>query len=243
MNRLEAQLPQLTETATAVVRTQALTKRLDRRLVLRGVQLEVAHGEFLAILGANGAGKTTLLKILATLMPRTSGKLELFGRDIVGSDIDARARIGLIGHQSMVYRDLSAIENLELFGKLYHLDHLADRCHDMLDRVGLALRANDPVGTFSRGMAQRIAIARALLHDPELILADEPFTGLDPASEQAIEQLFGELTGGGKTVVMVNHNIEQSLRLASRAIVLRGGVVVVDEPTYRIYPREVISEL
>lgn len=228
---------------TPVVKASRLAKWIDERPVLRGVDLEVNAGEFVALLGANGAGKSTLLKILATLSPVSAGKLELFGRIVKGSDARTRARIGMVGHQSMLYRDLSAWENLEFFAKLYGVKDVEARCHRLLKMVGLLDRANDPVKTFSRGMTQRVSIARALLHDPELILADEPFAGLDPGSAAGIERLFNELNLSGKTIVLVNHDIEQSLRVAGRAVVLRDGNVVVDEPTFRLYAREVLSEV
>ncbi len=225
------------------VRVSKLTKTLDERAVLRGIELEIGAGEYVALLGANGAGKSTLLKILATLMPPTDGVIELFGRSLSRSSVALRGRIGLIGHQSMLYRDLSARENLEFFAKLYELKDPIRKAERMLRVVGLVERADDPVKNFSRGMTQRISIARALIHDPDLILADEPFAGLDAPSIEALEDLFHRLSMAGKTIVLVNHDIEQTLRLAERAIVLRQGKIVLDQPTHRLYAREVLSEV
>jgi heme exporter protein A len=154
-----------------------------------------------------------------------------------------RQRIGLIGHQPMLYRDLSADENLSFFAKLYGIANPDAKVAQMLQVTGLGDRAGEPVRNFSRGMVQRVAIARALLHDPELLLADEPFDGLDAPSADSLERLLAELGETGKTIVLVNHDIEQSLRLADRAIVLRGGRVVVDQPTHRLYARELLSEV
>jgi heme exporter protein A len=154
-----------------------------------------------------------------------------------------RAKIGLIAHTSMLYRDLSAKENLLFFAKLYEVKEPEDRVVRMLRMVGLTDRANDPVKNFSRGMTQRASIARALLHDPELILADEPFAGLDAPSTTALEGLLSRLNAVGKTIVLVNHDIEQTLRLAERAIVLRQGKIALDQPTHRLYAREVLSEV
>jgi ABC-type multidrug transport system ATPase subunit len=228
------------------VRTIDLVKSIDERPVLRGISLAIAAGEYVAVLGANGAGKSTLLRVLATLTPPTGGRVELFGQATEVGGAGLRARIGLIAHQSMLYRDLSAIDNLVFFARLYGLGAAAarDRAGEMLATVGLAHRAADPVKAFSRGMVQRLAIARALLHDPDLLLADEPFAGLDAPSTASLEDLLARLNGDGrKTVVLVNHDVDQSLRLASRAVVLRGGRVALDESTCRLYPREVLSEV
>jgi heme exporter protein A len=225
------------------VHVNNLTRTLDERPILRGVNLDIERGEYVAMIGANGAGKSTLLKILATLMPPTSGSIELFGQPLTRNAVALRSRIGLIGHQSMLYRDLSAAENLAFFAKLYGVSEPHRRAQRMLRMVGLSDRANDPVKNFSRGMIQRISIARALLHDPDLILADEPFAGLDAPSTQSLENLLHRLRDAGRTIVLVNHDIDQTLRIAERVIVLRQGQVVVDQPTHRLYVREVLSEV
>jgi heme exporter protein A len=233
----------VTETTASVVRTLSLCKSIDERLILRDVSLNVAAGELVALLGANGTGKSTLLKILSTLVPASSGQVELFGRTASTTSAELRRRIGLIGHQSMLYRDLSAGENLEFFAQLYDVENPSARAKEMLRMIGLSERSGDTVRTFSRGMVQRVAIARALLHDPELLLADEPFAGLDAPSIDALEHLLSDLKESGKTIILVNHDIEQSLRIADHAIVLRGGRVVIDQPTHRLYEREVLSEV
>ncbi|HVT90763.1 MAG TPA: ABC transporter ATP-binding protein [Tepidisphaeraceae bacterium] len=229
--------------ASPAVRIEKLSKWLDDRAILQNVDLRIGKGEYLAIIGANGAGKSTLLKILATLIPPTSGTIELFGKQLTRATVTLRTKIGLIGHQSMLYRDLSARENLNFFAQLYGISDPTDRADRMLRMIGLLDRANDPVKNFSRGMVQRVSIARALLHGPELILADEPFDGLDAPSVVALEELFAKLSASGKTIVLVNHDIEQTLRLAERAIVLRGGNVAIDQPTHRLYARELLSEV
>jgi heme exporter protein A len=229
--------------AAPVVRTMSVSKSIDGRTILRDVSVQIAGGQLVALLGANGTGKSTLLKILATLVPPSSGRIELFGQIASATSVDLRRRIGLIGHQSMLYRDLSARENLEFFARLYDVADPAAQAKKMLDMIGLAERSVDPVRNFSRGMVQRVSIARALLHDPELILADEPFAGLDAPSIDALEHLLASLNEVGKTILLVNHDIEQSLRLADHAIVLRGGQVVIDQPTHRLYEREILSEV
>ena len=216
------------------VRAAGLGKSIEERAILRGIGLEIKSGEFVALLGANGAGKSTLLKILATLMPATEGTLELFGINAHGGGgggaAKVRAKIGLIGHQTMLYHDLSARENLEFFGRLYGVQNVTARAKELLTKLGLANRAGDAVKGFSRGMAQRVGIARALMHDPELLLADEPFAGLDAPSSAMLERVLADLHGTGKTIVLTNHDIGQSLKLAQRVVVLKRGAKVIDTP-------------
>jgi heme exporter protein A len=245
VTQVATQSPDIATTAEGkvAVETVHLAKSIDGRAILRDVNLRVEAGAFVAVLGANGSGKTTLLKILSTLSAPSGGELKLFGEIASGGNVALRRRIGMIGHQSMLYRDLSPRENLEFFARLYALENPVRSAKQMIQMIGLAERANDPVRNFSRGMTQRVAIARALLHDPDLILADEPFAGLDAPSIEALEQLLAQLGDAGKTIILVNHDIEQSLRVAEHAVVLRGGKIVVDQPTHRLYEREVRSEV
>ena len=226
-----------------VISAQGLCKSMDDRTVLCDITVRVQAGAFVALLGANGAGKSTLLKLLATLTWADAGELQLFGRPAREDPSAHRARIGLIGHQPMLYRDLSARENLELFGKLYGLANVAQRAAELLDTVGLCDRADDPVKAFSRGMMQRVAIARALMHDPELILADEPFSGLDNPSSQTMERMLGMLHRDGRTIVLVNHDVQQSLRLAQRVVVLHQGRIVMDQSSDTLTAPAVLAEV
>ncbi len=228
------------------VRAVDLGLRIEERGILRAVGLEIAAGEFVALLGANGAGKSTLLKILATLVGATSGTLELFGIAVKGglsggAGARIRGRIGLIGHQTMLYHDLSALENLEFFGRLYGVNNARGRALELLGELGLAGRARDAVKSFSRGMAQRVAIARALLHDPDLLLADEPFAGLDAPSAALLEKTLTGLHAKGKTIVLANHDLRQSLGLARRAVVLARGVKVLDAAAGDLDPEQVLA--
>lgn len=233
----------VTDTAGFAVRIDRLSKRFDERWVLREICLDVPAGSYLTLLGANGAGKSTLLHTLAMLNPPTSGELTLFGESANRPNPRLRARIGVIGHQPMLYRDLSATENLIFFGKLYAVSRPAQRAADLLERVGLADRATSIVKTFSRGMVQRLSIARALMHAPDLMLADEPFSGLDVPSVQAVSELLGELNADGKTVILTNHDVRQSLELARRVVVLRRGSIVCDQQTSLADPDEVTREV
>jgi heme exporter protein A len=247
MSAIPAQLAGLhvaTEVLPPAVRALGIGKRIDDRAILSDVSLDVREGRFIALLGANGAGKTTLLKVLATLTPATEGRLELFGTAVgVRNAKAARASIGLIGHQSMLYGDLTARENLEFYGKLYGLEDPHARADALLDALGLIDRANDPVRTFSRGMTQRVAVARALVHRPKLLLADEPFDGLDAPSVADLEDLLKQLHDAGRTIIMTNHDIAQSLRLAERAVVLRQGRVVIDRPAQSLDVGSVLGEM
>ena len=225
------------------ISAQGLCKSMDDRPVLCDITVKVQAGAFVALLGANGAGKSTLLKLLATLTWADAGELQLFGRSAKDDPSAHRSRIGLIGHQPMLYRDLSARENLELFGKLYGLANVAQRAAELLDTVGLSHRSQDPVKAFSRGMMQRVAIARALMHDPELILADEPFSGLDNPSSQTMERMLGMLHRDGRTIVLVNHDVQQSLRLAQRVVVLHQGRLVMDQSSENLTAPAVLAEV
>jgi ABC-type multidrug transport system ATPase subunit len=229
--------------ASSVIHAAGLVKTLDDRPILNGLNFSVFPGEYVVILGVNGAGKTTLLKMLSTLAAPTAGELRLFGLAVPKFASAARARLGLIGHQSMLYRDLTARENLELFAKLYGVSDPAGRAEDLLRIVGLTARADDPVKVFSRGMTQRISIARALVHEPDLLLADEPFAGLDVPGTAAIERLLSALHRAGKTIVMVNHDVSQSLRLGERILVLRDGLLAADRRAAEIDAGDVLAEM
>lgn len=249
MTALAVQLHQATSSASAVGQTAGhvvaagLGKEIDERQVLRDVSFTIPQGRYVALLGANGAGKSTLLKILATLTPATSGQLTLFGKNLTQSLNAVRARIGLIGHQSMLYHDLSARENLEFFGRLYGVKNVTERALELLGTLGLAHRAEDCVKTFSRGMTQRVSIARSLMHNPDLLLADEPFAGLDAPSVAAAEEVLAGLHAAGKTIILANHDIRQSLRLAEQAIVLRQGRKVIGAATNALDADQVLQEM
>src|SRR5262245_20433498 len=156
-----------------------IRKTVGHFAALNGVTLQIRRGEFVGLFGRNGAGKTTFLKIVATLMRPTRGVLRIEGIDVREKPEDARRHIGFLSHNTFIYRDLSALENLKFFCRLYSVDDSDERIMQLLKRVGLERRANDAVRSFSRGLHQRVGIARVLLHNPSLILLDEPYTGLD----------------------------------------------------------------
>lgn len=227
----------------AAVWSSGLSLRLDDREILSNICLNVPRGQTVAILGANGAGKSTLLRVLALLAPRSAGELELFGQAVTPGATGIRLRIGVIAHQPMLYCDLSARENLLFFGQLYDVADAKGRSDEMLELVGLSHRADDAVKKLSRGMTQRVSIARALMHNPDLLLADEPFDGLDAPSVGVMETLLGRLSEAGKTVMLVNHNVPQSLRLADTVIVLRQGRVALTGPADESGQEAVLKEM
>jgi heme exporter protein A len=196
---------------------------------LAGITMDLRRGEFLALFGRNGAGKTTFLKIAATLMRPSQGKVKVEGFDIREEPERARSKIGFLSHNTYIYRDLSPIENLRFFGRLYGVVDAEQRIPLILDRVGLRRRSNDPVRSFSRGLQQRIGIARVLLHQPSLILLDEPYTGLDANAVLTLDQLLDEAVQQGNTVILTTHDLNQGLRAATKAAIIDRGKLVFME--------------
>jgi heme exporter protein A len=203
-----------------------LTRRFGARTALDGVDLTVRRGEPVALFGVNGAGKTTLLRLLSGGLKPTSGTLAIDGEDPRRAPDRARGRIGLLSHQTLLYDDLSARENLEFFARLHGLAEPAARSEAMLEQVGLADRAEEPVRGFSRGMQQRVALARALLHAPSLLLLDEPSSGLDVRSSSRLREALRDAASRGATWVIATHDVEEGLALCPRWIALRGGRVI-----------------
>ncbi|HEX2189621.1 MAG TPA: heme ABC exporter ATP-binding protein CcmA [Longimicrobiaceae bacterium] len=197
---------------------------------VRRADFALGAGEFLALFGPNGAGKTTLLKMLAGLVRPTRGEVRVAGEAVAGGDGAWRRGIGVLSHQTFLYAGLSAAENLEFYGRLYGLDRLRERVGEALEGVGLWERRGDRVRGFSRGMQQRLALARTLLHDPRLVLLDEPYTGLDPHAAAMLNGVLERLRDGERTVVLVTHNLSQGLELATRVVVQAGGRWISDEP-------------
>jgi heme exporter protein A len=214
-----------------VVVAQEITRLYGPRRALAGVDLTIRTGDFLTLFGPNGAGKTTLLKAIAMLIRPTSGTLSLFGLDSGRWTDRVKRRIGLIGHAGFAYDGLTGRDNLKFYGRLYDVDHRVDRADELLRQVGLQDRADDAVRTYSRGMRQRLAIARALIHDPALVLLDEPYTGLDQHASSMLRSLLDQVRGRGRSVVMVTHQLAEGLRLSNRIAIMARGRIVLERPT------------
>lgn len=206
-----------------VVRT--LSKQFGSRKAVDRVSFELPQGAFLSVFGPNGAGKTTLLRMLATLARPTSGEITIGGIDVREEPEEARASIGLISHEAMLYPDLTAEENLVFYGELYGVEDPKRRAVELLDAVGLKHRRLDVVRTFSRGMTQRVAIARALVNDPSVVLLDEPYAGLDPHAVEVFDELI-ESVRQDRTFIMVSHDLEKGLSLCTHTLLLAKGRVV-----------------
>lgn len=206
----------------SVLKTTDLTKSFGTRKAVNKVSFDLPEGSFLSIFGPNGAGKTTLLRMLTTLTRPTSGTIEVLGLDAKEKTELIRNNIGFISHNSMLYPDLTAEENLALVAGLYGVENPGDRVTEMLEAVELAHRRFDPVKTFSRGMVQRLSIARALIHDPGVIFLDEPYSGLDPRATHVFDNLIAEIRKG-RTLVMVSHDLEKGFSLCTHAYVMNKG--------------------
>ena len=209
---------------------------------LRGIDFEIKPGEYAALLGVNGAGKTTLIRILSTLTKPSSGNATIAGFDIRKNPNPIREQIGVMSHSTFLYGDLSAEENLHFYGKMYGVSQLPPRIDELLERVNLDARRHDLARTFSRGMQQRLSLARAILHRPQVLLLDEPFTGLDVNATALVTELLQQFITKGITVLLTTHDIDYALQHAQRVLVLRDGLIAAASATTQI-SREQISRL
>ncbi len=208
-----------------MIKIQGLIKHYGSNVVLRGAEMRVAPGEFVTLVGPNGAGKTTLLRIVATLLKPTNGQVLVGGWPLPAHADKVRRYIGLVSHHALLYGDLSAAENLAFYARLYQLDNREERILDALRTVGLAARQRDPVRSFSRGMVQRLTIARATLHEPDVLLLDEPYTGLDQQATQLLDDLLKQESERGRTIFMITHDLARGLNLCHRIAILSRGKI------------------
>ncbi len=211
-----------------MIQIQSLVKSFGHTYALRDVHLEVPKAEFLTIVGPNGAGKTTLLRILATLLKPTNGLVRIDGLDLASGSAEIRRRIGFVSHQSLIYGNLTVEENLRFYGRIYEVPALEERVEMLLHLVGLEARHRDPARALSRGMQQRLAIARAIIHQPSVMLLDEPYTGLDQQATEMLRQLLQTISAESRTVIMTTHNLERAVELCDRLAILARGRVVYE---------------
>jgi heme exporter protein A len=208
-----------------MITVKKLVKRFGLKTVLRGVDFEVQPGEFVALLGPNGAGKTTFLRILASLSRPSLGDVKIAGYKLPNEAAQVRARLGVVSHLPLLYGDLTAEENLRFYARMYNVPNYELRVTEVLDMVGLGARRRDLVRTFSRGMQQRLAIGRAVLHDPDVVLFDEPYTGLDQDASSMLDEVLKTVAAKGRTVVMTSHDLARAEDLATRFDILTRGVI------------------
>jgi heme exporter protein A len=214
-----------------MIELTALTKTFARVPVLRSISFKVEAGEFVALVGPNGAGKTTLLRIVASLAQPTFGRVTVNGYELPSQADDVRRMLGVVSHHPLLYGDLTADENLRFYAEMYSVPNQSARISEVLEQVGLIKRRKDLVRTFSRGMAQRLAIGRAILHDPQIMLLDEPHTGLDQDASAMLDSVLKTVAIQGRTVLMISHDLPHALALASKVAVLSRGKIVYQAAT------------
>ncbi|MEA2219090.1 MAG: heme exporter protein [Solirubrobacteraceae bacterium] len=225
--------------AEPAVSLRGVGRRYGERAALRDVSLELARGRTLVVFGPNGAGKTTLLRILATLLRPHAGEVRVLGRSLPDDGYAVRGRIGFLGHEPLLYRELSGRENLRFHARLHGVAAPAARVEAVLEAVGMQRRAADPVAELSRGMVQRLAVARAVLHEPELLLLDEPLANLDPAAVAQVQPLIG--AASGSTRVLTSHDPVGGLVGANLALGLRAARVQWLAPAAEITPERIAA--
>jgi heme exporter protein A len=221
--------------APAAIELDGLTRRYGERVALEGVTVAIPPRSTLVVFGPNGAGKSTLLRVLATLLRPHAGAVRVLGRTLPDEGWAVRGRIGLLTHEPLLYRDLSGRENLRFHARLHGVGF--ERVEALLEQVGLRLRADDRVHTYSRGMVQRLAVCRAVLHEPDVLLLDEPRANLDPAAADLVEPLIG--AASGRTRVVTSHDPAGGLAEADLALGLRGGRPALLEPAGRVQTAEI----
>lgn len=233
--------------APPIVEVAELAREFGSRRAVAGVTFSLAPGECLALFGPNGAGKTTLLRVLAGLLKPTSGSARVSGIQLPGGPL-ARSRIGLISHHTMLYEALSPRENVSFSARLYGVRDARVRVEDSLRRMSMLERADTPIRSLSRGMQQRVSIARAMVHSPQLVLADEPYSGLDESGARALTALLQELRSAGTAIIVVTHNLAEGLSLATHAAVMQRGKFLrydsadrIDAGSYAVTYREALA--
>jgi ABC-2 type transport system ATP-binding protein len=229
-----------------MIKMENLTKQFNGQLAVDRLTLEIAEGEVFAFLGPNGAGKTTTVRMLTSLIAPTSGSASVLGYKVGQDDQEIRRNVGILTETPGMYGRLSASRNLNIYARLYEVPDPEKQVNKYLRWLGLWERRNDPVGTFSKGMRQKLAIARALIHEPQVLFLDEPTSGLDPESAKLVRDFIAELSGQGRTIFMCTHNLDEADRLCDRIAVFETQLRVVDTPNKlrrQLYGRQVVFHL
>ena len=208
-----------------MIEVKGLVKKFGIKPVLRGVNFFAQPGEFVVLLVPNGAGKTTFLRILSSLSRPTTGLVTIAGYKLPSESAAVRQNLGVVSHMPLLYGDLTAEENLRFYSRLYNIPDANPRINEVFDLVGLSHRKRDLVRTFSRGMQQRLAIGRAILHDPDVVLFDEPYTGLDQDASEMLDKVLKDVAAVGRTVVMTSHDLARAEDLGTRFDVLNRGII------------------
>lgn len=220
--------------SSPAIEVKNLVKAFGTFYALRNLSLQIAAGECVAIFGPNGAGKTTFLRLLSAISRPTSGEIFINGQSLSEAALSIYRQLGVIGHQSFLYEDLTAEENLLFYARLYDVPRPSNRIDEVLSEVGLRERAKDRVRTFSRGMQQRLTIARAMLHHPSLLFLDEPYTGLDQHAASRLTSWLSQLRSERRTILLVTHDLEQGLMLADRVVIFLRGQLAWEKPAGEI---------
>ncbi len=212
----------------SIIRVRGLKRKFGYKEALRGIDLDIKKGEFVVLLGPNGAGKSTLLFILSDLLKPSSGRVYIKGTELGNGIKGVKSSIGFVSHRCFLYPHLTPFENLCFYGRIFGIPHLKERVGDLLEMVGLSGRRHDPTFTLSRGMMQRLSLARAILHRPEILLLDEPFSGLDRRYIRTMTQILHGFTECNGTIVMTTHDIERGIGMGTRFILLSNGRIISD---------------
>ena len=229
-----------------VIITEKLTRAFGDNLAVNQLSLSVERGEVFGLLGPNGAGKTTTVRMLAALLSPSSGEAWVAGCRVGEDDQGIRQKIGLLPEAPGLYDALTAEQNLAFYGEMYGVENIGQRIQRYLELLGLWHRRYEPVGTFSKGMRQKLAIARALLHEPEVLFLDEPTSGLDPEASRLVRDFISELKGEGRTIILTTHNLEEADRLCDRVAVISGHLLALDAPKElrrKLFGRKVVFHM
>lgn len=210
------------------IEIQGLTKSFGNQIALRGINLKVKEEEFLTIFGPNGSGKTTLIRVLSTISKPSSGSARVAGFELGDSALEIRRRIGMVTHQTFLYDDLTAYENLKFYGRMYDAPKLEERIHEVITKFGLTSRLHDRVRTLSRGMQQRLSLARAMIHRPQVLLLDEPETGLDQNAAAMLREVIDTLSARERTVIMTTHRLEYGFNLGNHVVIMAEGRIAYE---------------